>query len=277
MESLGIIATVIRFLPGARNMIVGPADERAERRSIQLAAEHVAGALLQLAESRPTPERIQHLADVFVETLGRAGVNHLESYEGVSMRRALTERFTVAFKKLDDPDVGLAGLGVDSSARELADRFVAAFVNNLFHWGTSSPLIRSVALQLQLDALFENLDATTRLNRNAPYVRAWVTLETIPPQLEVYNDGELPIYDVVPSPTLIAYDSAGKAGAMIGGGRYDRNAARQISPGYGHCWPLPHAVGWSRDGRITSQVHVDFSDSAGNRWRYAHDNLTRLD
>ncbi len=106
-------------------------------------------------------------------------------------------------------------------------------------------------------------------------MRAWVTVETSPPTIEVYNEGDSPIFEVVPTPTLIAQDLEGRIVAMLGATAPTSSRAAQISPGRGYGWRLDHMAGSTRP-LASSQLHVDSVDNAGRNWRLAHDRLTQL-
>jgi hypothetical protein len=172
--------------------------------------------------------------------------------------------------------VGLYELGIRVSAADVAVTFVDALTENLFMWTADTDRLRIVGVQFQLDKMKEDLALASPNEPPRPAVRAWISVATSPPEIVVYNDGASPIFEVIPTPAVIARDLDGQRRAMIGAGPLTNDRAPQIAPDEGWCWPLEHMRSWSASPLVFSQLHVEFTDNAGRKWRLAHDRLMQL-
>ncbi|MGK5112787.1 hypothetical protein [Geodermatophilus sp. CPCC 205506] len=264
-------------LPKVRELIkLGP-DDIAENKAIVKAAGAVALELLDKSQDVIADEETLHLTEVFVEALGRTDTVDLQRIGNPTSPRAdLIEAFRAALEPLDDRDVGFHAMDLHTSASEVAVKFVNALTENLFTWGEESSLLRDVGLLLQIDGVRRALPSIAASEPPPPVVRAWITVATHPPEILVFNEGVSPIFEVTPTPTLIARDLDGQRRAMIGAGALTSARAAQIAPEEGYCWPLPHMESWSASPLVFSHLQLDFSDNAGRNWRLAHDQLTRL-
>ena len=105
-------------------------------------------------------------------------------------------------------------------------------------------------------------------------INAWVSLAQDPPIVIAVNGSDAPIFDVCPTPTLVAFDELGEQSAMVGHGPLQ--TARQIDPHGAWAWPLEHCRGWGGEAAVGSQLHVTFTDNGGQGWLLAHDLLSRI-
>lgn len=277
MLGTALAAAARMALPKARDGVgAGPHDLAADV-ALNKASNAVAVELLRRGEAPISEERTEHLARVLLETLGRTDKVRLRPVDAVTgFRSQLLATFAASLEPLKEVGVGLRELGVEDSAEAAAALFVDLLTENLFLWGMKSDLLRDVALLLQVERLRELLPPTPDDVPSPPVVRAWITVETIPPEIYVYNDGSSPIFEVVPTPTLIALDLDGQTLAMVGAGPLTGSRAMQISPDQGYRWPLEHMGSWGGQPLVRSQLHLEFEDNAGRRWRLAHDRLTEL-
>lgn len=254
----------------------GP-DDRIEGRALTKAAAEVAAQLLERAGHPITDEAIEHLRRSLLEVLGRTDEVSLQQVDPLRVARTqLIGSFQRALSSLDDVEVGLRGYGIDADAQQVAVMFVDILTEGLQLWGAKSPQLKAVAERLQSEKVQELLPAMPAGSPPAPEVRAWITVESTPPQAFVFNDGRSPIFDVVPTPMLSFSEWDGTAAATVGGGPLTQFAATQISPGEGYCWPLDHMASWGGQPRVRSHLTVRFTDNAGRSWHLAHDQPTQL-
>lgn len=273
-----LLAAAARMaLPKVRESLNAGPHDLAEDAALSKATGSVAVDLLSRSGEPVTEERVNHLAGSLLETLGRTDEVSLQGAETLGgFRSWLIEAFSAALAPLDEVGVGLRALGIEVTTEEVAHMFVDALTENLFTWGKKSDRLRDVALLLHIEKIAEQMPAAQAGAPPPPVVRAWITVETSPPELYVYNDGPSPIFDVIPTPTLIALDLSGERQAMVGAGPLTGNAATQISPEQGFCWPLEHMSSWGGHPLVLSDLHLKFRDNAGRSWRLAHDRLTEL-
>lgn len=274
-----VLAPAARWaLPRLRESLGAGTHDLAQDAALGKAAGEVAAQLLQQGTGSITDDRVEHLSRVMLETLGRTDEVSLQPDTPVSgYRTSLIDSFRQALHPLDDEGVGFREIGIDTTADEVAVAFVDALTESLHLWGAKSERLRSAAELLHIEKLRELQPPAQAGGPSPPLVRAWITVETTPPELYVFNDGPSPIYNVVPTPLLVASDWSGEDRAMIGGGAFYNSAAAQISPEYGHRWPLDHMNSWGGQPRVRSLLRVDLTDNAGSRWRLERDQLTPLE
>lgn len=273
----GLAAAARAALPKVRELIGASPDDNAEYKALGKAAGAVAVQLLAERGEPFTDEDTNHLSEILLMTLSRTDEVSLQRVASMSGFRAwLIEAFRMALQPLEQPNVGFRALRLDVSASRVAGRFVDALTENLWIWGgEKSSLLRDAAIVLYINRDEENRPPVADDAPPSPVVHAWITVETTPPEIVVYNAGDSPILEVVPTPALVALGLDGHQ-AMIGLSPLTGNAAQQISPGHGFKWPLEHMRSWGASPLVRSHLQLDFYDNAGRRWRLAHDHLTQL-
>lgn len=273
--------------PKLRALALGSVEQRGAEAAIAKAVWASATQALRVKET-PSEDEIEFLSSTLLECIGDDALRTLRP-AGATSRSYLGALLRERLAPLDQPtssgESQLKVIGVPLGADEIAAVLVNELTENLTLWaGDKAHVLRDLGLELQSDriaeAVFEEgrpVEVSGSPAEQARSIRAWISVETDPPQIEVLNRSHAPIYDVLPTPTLLAVDARGEVTAMVGGSPLWNSQARQISPGFGYVWPLPHMASWGGSPLVKSQLHLRFTDERGRRWLLGHDALSQLE
>jgi hypothetical protein len=265
---------------GLAEGIIGSTEERALRSALENAARVTAR---QLVEDRQQQEFLgKSLAelllsdtDVFDLRVGQA----LEDLESVfAARLAALWQYSTEEGSTHAEEIGLA-----QPPGQVVSMLVSEFIQSLgLECAPPSPLVGLIALlqgqqnRRDIDrfqeALLPGLIARNRPGFQASQINAWISLAEDPPTVFVVNLSDAPIFDVRPTPALIGYGEDGHVTAQVG--HAPLSITRQVDPGGAWAWPLDHCQNWGGEASVRGQLHVEFEDAAGRRWRLAHDHLS---
>lgn len=106
----------------------------------------------------------------------------------------------------------------------------------------------------------------------ARQVRAWVDVFAAPPILQVANNSDAPIRDLVP--TVLVWSET--TGASLGGTPFWKHALAELPPFSAFAWRIDHLGEAARDTASKTELHLDFDDAAGQRWRLGHDSVAAI-
>lgn len=203
------------------------------------------------------------------------------------LESALTSKLASLWQlKADEGTTHASALGIAEAPDEVVDTLVSEFIRSLgLQCTPTSPLASLVALlQVQQNErdihridgeLRPGVIARQAAGLQATQINAWISLAEDPPKFFVVNASDAPIFDVCPTPALVAYGYDGQITAMVG--HSPLSVARQIDPDVAWCWPLDHCKGWGGGASVRGQVDVYFDDAAGRAWLLAHDHLWPAD
>jgi hypothetical protein len=166
-----------------------------------------------------------------------------------------------------------SGMGLGCSLDEFVDSLLVRFVDALgLRASAVGPLSGAVALlQTQRNASRNGALLLSGVGDQALRIAAWISVWSDPPEVRVMNPTDSPIFNVRPTPALIAYDERGEISAMVG--RSALHLVRQIDPLSGYVWPMSHCSRWSSQPSIASELHLNFRDASGRGWLRAHDRI----
>jgi hypothetical protein len=267
-------------LPQIRRLILLTRDEGDAQVVISKAAWLTAQ---QALGEEATEDATRHLAASMLEHISGPSVLD-ERSDATNLRENVRQLLRSRLAPLDDPifdnaaETALTDAGSLLSAAELADVFLEEFTDSVLPWASDrAHVLRDFGQQLQIDRIVSADRGLIPVEGIAQATRivGWITIEVVPPRVEIYNHSWSPIYDVAPSsPYLLSKDLTGNVVAMVGGASV--LPVSQISPSYGYCWPLEHMRTWGGTPFVTAELHFTFTDAAGRRWLHGHDRISRL-
>lgn len=106
----------------------------------------------------------------------------------------------------------------------------------------------------------------------ARQVRAWVDVLATRPILQVANNSDAPIRDLVP--TILVWSDA--TGTSLGGSPFWKRALAELPPFSAFAWRIDYLGEAARDTAAKTELHLDFDDAAGQRWRLGHDSVAAI-
>jgi hypothetical protein len=173
-------------------------------------------------------------------------------------------------------------LGLTGTSDELSSALVQQFIESLGLIGTTVDAAAQIYALLRISQLERTLTArpaTGLIERRPPHdqavqVNAWISVMDNPPRVTVMNNSDAPIFGVRANWALIGYEPNGEISAMVGNTHLPMVQQIDLRSGWG--WVLEQCRNWSEPA-VRGQLHVDFEDLRGTRWRLGHDQLSQLD
>lgn len=239
-------------LPRLKELVLGTPDERGAAKAVAKATWAAAAKALPSG----TPDDVEHLAAALLQYLDSSLLDDLVVEEGGSASQRLLTFLEDAFAPLSisiDLSHGRSALdemGVLADHSDIAHMMLDRLTDNLLLWtGEDAHQLRDLALLLKIERVETRsalVDSESRVipirmgeANQARMVVGWVSLSVDPPQLQVKNQSDGPIFDVQPTPFLWAQDQQGRPSAMVGGGplsiRWSNRPRRRIHMATGPC------------------------------------------